>query len=265
MRVAVIDSGFGMVNYADALSRLRPDAELVLARDPDNMPYGLLSPERISECIVALAGAAARYDVDAIVVACNTGSMYALEAARARFEPAVPVIGVVPAIRPAGSTDRPFAVWATAAATVSDYQTSLIDAFADPALAHRIPCYGLAEAIDSGDLDRVAAAISAAAAATPADVESVVLGCTHYGLVREQIVSALRERTGREPAVFDSPEPVARQVLRRLGVEPGGPAELGAVVGVLESGRPGVLPPELAAYPAGRALLARCDRHAKNR
>ncbi|MET9328737.1 aspartate/glutamate racemase family protein [Tsukamurella sp. NPDC003166] len=264
MRVAVIDSGFGMVNYADALSRVRPDTELVLARDPDNMPYGLLEPARISECVVAMAGAAARYDVDAIIVACNTGSMYALEAARARFEPAIPVVGVVPAIRPAGSTGRPFAVWATAAATVSDYQTSLIDAFADPALAHRIPCYGLAEAIDSGEPSRVAAAITAAAAATPADIESVVLGCTHYGLVREPIVAALRERTGRDVAVFDSPEPVARQTLRRLGAEPGGPSELGDVVAVLESGRVGTLPAALAAYPAGRLLLERCARGAKN-
>lgn len=258
MRVAVIDSGFGMVNYADALSRVRPDTELVLARDPDNMPYGLLEPARIAECVVAMAAAAAKFEVDAIIVACNTGSMYALEAARARFEPAVPVVGVVPAIRPAGSTGRPFAVWATAAATVSDYQTSLIDAFADPALAHRIPCYGLAEAIDSGDPDRVAVAIAEAAAATPAYIESVVLGCTHYGLVREPIVAALRERTGREVAVFDSPDPVARQTLRRIGIEPGGPSELGDVVAVLESGRPGALPAVLGAYPAGRALLERC-------
>ena len=95
-----------------------------------------------------------------------------------------------------------------------DALMQVLDAFADPALAHRIPCYGLAEAIDSGDPERVAAAIDAAAAATPADIESVVLGCTHYGLVREPIVAALQERTGREVAVFDSPEPVARQALR---------------------------------------------------
>lgn len=149
-------------------------------------------------------------------------------------------------------------MWATAAATVSDYQTSLIDKFSDPVLAHRIPCYGLAEAIDSGDAGRVAAAIADAAARTPAEIESVVLGCTHYGLVREPIVAALRGRTGREVAVFDSPEPVARQTLRRLGIKPGGPSELGAVVAVLESGRPGSLPAALAAYPAGRLLLERC-------
>lgn len=76
-------------------------------------------------------------------------------------------------------------------------------------------------------------------------------------------MAALQERTGREVAVFDSPEPVARQTLRRLGVEPGGPPELGAVVAVLESGRPGTLPASLAAYPAGRLLLERCGRSAK--
>lgn len=257
MRVAVIDSGFGMINYADALSRLRPDLDLVLARDPDNMPYGLLTPDRISEVVVAQAAACARHGVDAIVIACNTGSMYALEAARARFEPAIPVIGVVPAIRPAGLTGRPFAIWATSAATVSEYQTDLIDAFAAPELAHRVPCYGLAEAIDSGNRARVRAAISAGASRTPADIESVVLGCTHYGLVRAPILAALRARTGRELPVFDSPEPVARQVLRRLGLEPGGPDARGAVVAVIESGRPGTLPAQAGVYPAGRRLLER--------
>jgi glutamate racemase len=256
-RVAVIDSGFGMVNYADAMSRLRPDLELVLARDPDNMPYGLLSPDRIAEVVVAQAAACARHGVDAIVVACNTGSMYALEAARARFEPDVPVIGVVPAIRPAGATGAPFAVWATAAATVSDYQTDLIETFAATGLAHRIPCYGLAEAIDSGDRELVRSAIDDAASRSPAEIESVVLGCTHYGLVRAEIVAALRRRTGRDVRVFDSPEPVARQTLRRLGVKPGGPAALGALVAVIESGRPGTLPPQLAGYPAGKRLLDR--------
>ncbi|MFC7755276.1 glutamate racemase [Tsukamurella soli] len=222
MRVAVIDSGLGMVAYAAALARMRPDLELVLARDPDYMPYGLLEPHQIAERIVTVASACARHDVDAIVIACNTGSMYALESARARFEPGIPVIGVVPAIRPAGATGRPFAVWATAAATVSDYQTGLIARFASPELAHRIPCYGLAEAIDSGSSSLVADAIARAAAATPADTESVVLGCTHYGLVRDEIVAALAARTGREPQVFDSPEPVARQTLRRLGLAPHG-------------------------------------------
>ncbi len=257
MRVAVIDSGLGMVNYAAALVAIRPDLELVLARDPDYMPYGLLEPQQIAERIVTVASACGRHDVDALVVACNTGSMYALESARARFEPGVPVIGVVPAIRPAGATGRPFAVWATAAATVSDYQTGLIERFASPELAYRIPCYGLAEAIDSGDPGLVGAAIERAAAATPADIESVVLGCTHYGLVTAGIVAALEARTGRSLEVFDSPEPVARQTLRRLGLTPGGDGPPGAVVAVVESGRPGILPPQLAAYPAGRELLAR--------
>lgn len=247
-----------MVDYAYALTRIRPDVELILARDPDFMPYGLLEPAQIAERIVSVASACARHDPDAIVIACNTGSMYALESARARFEPDTPIVGVVPAIRPAGATGRPFAVWATAAATVSDYQTGLISRFASPDRAHRIACYGLAEAIDSGDPGLVDAAIARAALATPVDIESVVLGCTHYGLVADRIVAALTERTGRRPAVFDSPEPVARQVLRRLDIPPGGSGPDGAVVAVVESGRPGVLPERLGIYPAGRELLNRC-------
>ncbi|WP_347353047.1 aspartate/glutamate racemase family protein [Intrasporangium sp.] len=251
-RVALVDSGVGLVAYADALLTLRPDLGLVLSMDPDHMPYGPRTPEQVRHLILESARACLPYEPDAVVVACNTASVHGLEALRAELEPRVPVIGTVPAIRPAARTGGPLAVWATRATAGSDYLRGLIDAFAAGIETHVVTANGLAEAIERGDVAGVGDCIREAAAATP-PVRALVLGCTHYGLVADRIAAALGD-----VAIFDSPVPVARQTLRRLGLTPhpvaSGTAAGGGVEVVLLSGRPGPLPEGMLAYPAGRRL-----------
>ena len=95
--------------------------------------------------------------------------------------------------------------------------------------------------------------IAYAASRTPAGVRSLVLGCTHYGLVVDRIVAAL----GREVTIHDSPVAVARQTLRRIGLEPHPTAPEGGVEAVLLSGRAGALPTSWGSYPAGAASSPR--------
>src|SRR6478736_10335341 len=250
-RIAFVDSGLGLLGYADALHALRPDLGLVLSLDPDNMPYGPRTPEQVQRLILASARATLPHEPDAIVVACNTASVHGLGALRAELEPAVPVIGTVPAIRPAAAGGGPVAVWATAATTSSDYLRGLVDAFAADVETYAVAALGLAEAIESGDPDAVDACIAYSASQTPAGVRSLVLGCTHYGLVVDRIVAAL----GDGVTIHDSPVAVARQTLRRLGLEPAPDAPEAGVEAVLLSGRPGALPASWGAYPAGQRLL----------
>jgi glutamate racemase len=250
-RVAFVDSGLGLLGYADALHALRPDLGLVLSLDPDNMPYGPRTPEEVQRLILASARATLPHEPDAIVVACNTASVHGLGALRAELEPAVPVIGTVPAIRPAAAAGGPVAVWATAATTSSDYLRGLVDAFAADVETYAVAALGLAEAIESGDSLAVDECIAYAASQTPAGVRSLVLGCTHYGLVADRIVAAL----GQGVTIHDSPVAVARQTLRRIGLEPAPDATEAGVEEVLLSGRPGALPASWGAYPAGERLL----------
>ncbi|NUR80012.1 MAG: glutamate racemase [Dermatophilaceae bacterium] len=259
-RVAFVDSGLGLLGYADALHSLRPDLGLVLSLDPDNMPYGPRTPEDVQRLILASARATLPYAPDAIVVACNTASVHGLDVLRAELEPAVPVVGTVPAIRPAAAAGGPVAVWATAATTSSDYLRGLVDAFAADVETYAVAALGLAEAIEDGDPRLVDDCIAYAASQTPAGVRHLVLGCTHYGLVVDRIVAAL----GEGVVVHDSPVAVARQTLRRIGLEPAPPAATtgdasaveGGVEAVLMSGRPAAMPSSWQAYPAGRRLLA---------
>ncbi|WP_019158512.1 glutamate racemase [Brevibacterium senegalense] len=276
LRIGLLDSGLGLVGFADAVATRAPHADLLLAMDPQNMPYGALTAGRLTEVVLRSARALAAWDPDAIVVACNTASVHTLGTLRAELEPRIPIIGTVPAIKPAAATGRPFAVWATDATTASDYQRKLIDAFAADVPVARIAASGLAEAIEAGSPARIEAAIAEAADATPPDVASVVLGCTHYGLVADRIVRALEARGIREVALFDSPAAVAAQTLRRVTADqrsedavaapgtgtgdPGGgegaqTARRGRILAVYQSGESGRLPAVLNEYPVGRRLL----------
>ena len=256
MRIALINSGLGLLGAAAALRRMRPDADLVLAMDPDGMPWGARQPDDIARRSVACARAAAAYDPDVLVFACNTGSVHALHLLRDEFEPGVPVVGTVPAIKPAAATGGPVAIWATAATTGSAYQRGLIADFAAAVPVAEVACPGLADAIHAGDEAGIAAAVADAAQRTPPGTRAVVLGCTEYELAAREIGAALPEA-----ALFGSAEAIAAQALRRARItHPGnsGPAGQGETghgeVRVLLSGRPGPLPPAALRYAEGRLL-----------
>ncbi|RKS04813.1 glutamate racemase [Nocardiopsis sp. Huas11] len=249
MRIVLVDSGIGMLSTAAALRAARPDADLVLSMDPDHMPWGLRTPDEVIGRLLAGARAAQGGEADAVVVPCNTASVHALDALRAEFEPRVPVIGTVPAIKPAAAAGGPIAVWSTVATTRSRYQSRLVETFAEGVDVTPVACAGLAEAVESADPRAIAEAVDYAAGLTPAAVRGVVLGCTHYDLVGARITEALGE-----VALYSAADAVAAQTLRRIGDVPFG--DSAGTVRVLASGRPSPMPAAALAYPAGRALAA---------
>ncbi|WP_075660863.1 glutamate racemase, partial [Streptomyces acidiscabies] len=213
MKIALMDSGIGLLAATAAVRRLRPDADLVLSFDPEGMPWGPRTPEDVTTRALAVAEAAAAHAPDALIVGCNTATVHSLPALRAHLEPGIPVVGTVPAIKPAAALGGPVAIWATPATTGSPYQRGLIRDFAGGVSVAEVPCWGLAEAVEHADEPAIAAAITAAAALTPDDVTTVVLGCTHYELLAERIRTAL-QRPGRPPLVLHaSADAVAAQTL----------------------------------------------------
>ena len=254
MKIALMDSGLGLLAAAAAMRGLRPDADLVLSGDPDGMPWGPRTPADVTERALACARAAAAHRPDVLIVACNTASVHALDTIRAELEPGIPVIGTVPAIKPAARTGGPIAIWATPATTGSAYQRDLIRDFADGVDVTAIPCPGLAEAVEHADEAAIAEAVAVAAARTPARVRALVLGCTHYELLHEPIRAALGpDRDGL--TLHSSARAVAEQALRRAA--PAAVASTGnGTLLVLRSGRTEPLPGAALHYPEGRALLS---------
>ncbi|MFD4506918.1 glutamate racemase [Streptomyces sp. NPDC058457] len=254
MKIALIDSGIGLLAATAAVRRLRPDADLVLSFDPEGMPWGPRTPEGITERAMAVAEAAAARRPDALIIGCNTATVNSLSALRARLEPGIPVIGTVPAIKPAAAGGGPVAIWATPATTGSAYQRGLIEDFAGGVPVTEVPCWGLAEAVEHADQAAVDAAVTAAAELTPDDVTTVVLGCTHYELLAERIRAAV-QRPGAAPlALHGSAGAVAAQALRRIGAQPAPGAPATGTVTVLLNGREGELPEAALSYAEARLL-----------
>ncbi|MEV7401866.1 aspartate/glutamate racemase family protein [Streptomyces sp. NPDC091267] len=249
MMVALIDSGLGLLSTAGWLRHLAPELDLLLFLDPDGAPWGPRTASFVTDRLFSAAHLAVQRGAEAIVVPCNTATVTAIDALRESFEPPVPVIGTVPAVKAAAAASLGIAVWATARTTASDYQERLIADFANGRPVARIACPGLAEAIDHGDTSAATRAISDAAGRTPQDCDSVVLGCTHYPLVAQEILQRLPTGT----TLYDSAEAVARQTLRRLNRTAESHNTTGSI-DVLLSGHSGSLPASAHAYPVGRAL-----------
>ncbi len=251
MRFALVDSGLGVLPAAMHLRRLCPGAELILSMDPEGMPWGARTPDDIAERALACAEATLPWEPDVLVLACNTASVRALDLLRSELEPDVPVVGTVPAIKPAAANGDPVAIWATAATTGSPYQQELIRQFADGVPVTEVACPGLADAIERADQEAITAAVLAAASATSADTRAIVLGCTQYELVMDRIRGALpRVRLhGSAPAV-------AAQAIRRLAARPAGAADSAATGQQAASGAADASRPAGCATPGGNTSPA---------
>ncbi|MFJ9447507.1 glutamate racemase [Kitasatospora sp. NPDC101235] len=251
MKIALMDSGIGLLAAAAALRKLRPDVDLVLSSNPASMPWGPRTPEEVTELALGCCRAAAALEPDALVIACNTASVHALATLRAELEPGLPVIGTVPAIKPAAAQGGRVAIWATPATTGSAYQRGLIHDFGGSADITEVACPGLADAVEHGDDEAITAAIADAAARTPAGTDVIVLGCTHYELVDDRIRAAVAPTASPALTLYGSADAVAAQALRRVA----DPTRTGTgTLTVLHAGAPANLPPVAALYPQGNTL-----------
>jgi glutamate racemase len=266
MRFALVDSGLGVLPAAMHLRRLCPGAELILSMDPEGMPWGPRTPDDIAERALACAEAALPWEPDVLVLACNTASVRALDVLRDEFEPDLPVVGTVPAIKPAAAGGEAVAIWATVATTGSPYQQNLIRQFADGVRVTEVACPGLAAAIEAADQEAITAAIAAAASLTPPDARAVVLGCTQYELATDRIRGVLPRLR-----LHGSAAAVAAQAIRRTPSQLDASADTRPATSagegpplplherqpelhVLLSGTPGELPEAALAYAEGRLL-----------
>jgi glutamate racemase len=214
--ILVFDSGVGGLSVLAAIRALLPGAPFVYAADNAGFPYGTKSPEMIAARVPALLGRLAeRYDPALIVIACNTASTIALEAARAALD--LPVVGTVPAIKPAAavSRTRAIAVLGTDATVVQPYVDNLAAEVAADCLVIR---HGSAELVDLAEAElrgeavpaQRYAAIMAAMLAKPGgeQVDTIVLACTHFPLVQKELANA-----APRPLIFvDGKEGIARRV-----------------------------------------------------
>jgi glutamate racemase len=215
-RILLFDSGMGGLTVARAVAKQMPEACLIYAADNAAFPYGAWKERALVARIVMVVGRlieAAKPDV--VVVACNTASTIALAELRAAYK--TPFVGTVPAIKPAAAQTKTgvIGVLATPGTVSREYTHSLIHTFAYhcKVLLHGAPRLAeIAEqklrghAIDLEELKAEVAPVFRKRDGKPTDV--VVLGCTHYPLLTEEIASV-----APWPVAYIDPAPaIARRV-----------------------------------------------------
>lgn len=193
-RVLVLDSGIGGLTIVQALRRRLPDLSIIYLADNAGFPYGNLAPDVLSARLSAhVEHYCTAYACTAVVLACNTASTVALAAVRERV--AVPVVGVVPAIKPAAllSRTRAIGLLATPVTVCSPYVDELIERFAADCRVVRVGPADLAllaEARYQGEppaWERLREIVAPFFGADAPPVDTVVLGCTHYPLLLDEL------------------------------------------------------------------------------
>jgi glutamate racemase len=218
--IAVFDSGVGGLTVFHALERALPGESLVYLGDTARVPYGTKSPDTVVRYSREAARFLGRHEVKLLVVACNTASSVALPSLV--DPPRVPVIGVIePGARRAVERSRTgrIGVIGTRATVASGAYVEAIHALAPAAQVTSRPCPLFVPLAEEGWTDDDVAERVAERYLAPFREERVdvlVLGCTHYPLLRDVIARVV----GPGVELVDSAEAVAADVRRRLEREP---------------------------------------------
>jgi len=218
--IGVFDSGVGGLTVLKALRESLPDENLIYLGDTARLPYGTKSPASISRYACQATRLLQERNIKLLVVACNTASAVALDALREQMHP-LPVIGVVEpgasaavAARPGGS----HLVLATEATVRLGAYRRAILALDPEASVEELACEMLVSLAEEGWHDgAIAEAIVARYVAelgdTAGNADSVILGCTHFPLLRAPIAGAFAD----EVAVVDSASTTAAVAAELLG------------------------------------------------
>ena len=217
--IGIFDSGIGGLSIAQEIAKHLPHERFIYFADTAHVPYGPRDDQNIRELTAQAIEWLYRKGCKVAVVACNTASAFSLDYLREHYGDNFPIIGLVPALKPAvlQSKSKTGAVLATPATFRGQLIKDVVDKFAQPSGVTVIPvtCLDLVPFVESG------AQMSAACLATLKDIlqpvvdqgaDYLVLGCTHYPFLKIAIQSIF----GQKLTLIDSGLAVARQTARIL-------------------------------------------------
>lgn len=219
--IGIFDSGIGGLTVARAVYERLPQESTVYFGDTARVPYGPKSPDTVRRYSLEILDWLLRQQVKAVVVACNTSTAHALDTLQAHSP--VPVIGVIePGARAAGNASGtgPIGVIGTAGTIASNAYARAIQRRRPEARVEQRPCPLFVPLVEEGWFEHPAAELIAHEYLEPlrdARVDTLVLGCTHYPLLKP----LLQRVMGDGVRLIDSGEETAsvvEHVLQRGGL-----------------------------------------------
>ncbi len=216
--IGMFDSGVGGLTVLHECLVGLPHEDFVYFGDssPDRFPYGPKPPETIRRFAHEIATHLAAMNTKLVVVACNAATSAALPGLQREFD--VPLIGVItPEARAAVQVTRSrrVGVMATQATVASGRYPAAVHALDAGIEVTQVACPDLVPLIQSGDTHGHALHEAAKAYAAPlkrAGADAVILGCTHYPLIRQM----LQRIYGRDVTLITSAEEIAREVAETI-------------------------------------------------
>lgn len=223
--IGVFDSGVGGLSVLRHIRAQLPQEDVIYVADSGYAPYGDKTEQEVIARSLAIAAYLLDQGAKALVVACNTATIAAIKALRARY-PALPIVGVEPGLKPAASISRngKIGVLATERTLRGDKLLALREQVSSATGANFIlqPCIGLVERIEQCALGSEANDATSAmlehyiAPLLAQGIDTLVLGCTHYPFVQDAIARTVRAHTQEDIPLVDTGEAVARQLARLL-------------------------------------------------
>lgn len=218
-QILIFDSGVGGLSIFEQIIKKNTAMDCIYLFDNAYFPYGELEDSFLIKRLTGLLLAfVERHDIELIVIACNSASTVALKALRAHF--CIPVVGVVPAIKPAAQLTKNgvIGLLATPATIKRHYTDVLINEFAEDVTVLKIGSTALVKMaeqklcgieIDKKDLlEELKPWLSLSI-----KPDTIVLGCTHFPLLKDEIAASFSY--GVE--LVDSGEAIAKRVFQLLG------------------------------------------------
>jgi glutamate racemase len=209
--IGVFDSGVGGLSVLHALQERMSNEDIIYLGDQEHVPYGARPMEEIQKFSVGIVRFLLKQGAKIIVVACNTASAAALVHMRQTF-PDVQIVGMEPAVKPAAEATKTgkVGVLATPATFQGALYASVVERFGAGVQLFQNTCAGLVSQIEKGELDTKATREILENALIPMlekNIDTVVLGCTHYPFV----IPLIQEIVGKGVRVIDPAPAIARQ------------------------------------------------------
>lgn len=216
MPIGFFDSGVGGLSVLREAIKLMPNEDYIYFGDSKNAPYGVRTTEEVKELTYKAVDKLFTKGAKAIVIACNTATSVAVAALRLDY-PNVPIVGIEPAVKPAVKMKRngPIIIMATPMTLKERKFNNLMSKYKNEAEIIPMPCAGLMEFIEAGDLDSNELKCYLKEKFNKyenADIASIVLGCTHYPFIADRI----HEVIGMDVPVIDGGLGTCKELRRRL-------------------------------------------------
>lgn len=214
--IGIFDSGVGGISVLRAIREQMPQESILYFGDQGHIPYGPRPMEQIRLFSVAITKFLLGRGAKIVVVACNTASAAALKYLREQF-PDIQFVGMEPAVKPAAERTQTgkVGVLATPATFQGALYASVVERFATGVELFQNTCPGLVQQIERGNLAGAATRQILEDALQPMlakNIDTVVLGCTHYPFV----IPLIQQIVGKNVRVIDPAPAVAKQTERLL-------------------------------------------------